>query len=43
MINVSGICARAESEKGVMLVKLPDAVATIETWTWRGTALSLMH
>ena len=33
-INVSGMCGSAESETTVMSMKLPDAVATIETWTW---------
>jgi len=33
-INVSGICGSVELETIVMSMKLPDAVAAIETWTW---------
>jgi len=32
-INVSGICGSIELETTVMSMKLPDAVAAIETWT----------
>lgn len=33
-INVSGICGSVELETMVLSMKLPDAVAAIETWTW---------
>jgi hypothetical protein len=33
----------SSQEKVVKSIKLPDAVATTETRTWRGAALSLMH
>ena len=33
-INVSGKCGSVELETMVMSMKLPDAVAAIETWTW---------
>ena len=33
-ICISGIRGSVELETVVLSMKLPDAIATIETWTW---------